>query len=1069
MNFEVDTGSAVSIIPVSVYKTHLSEYKIQNTSMTLKGYSGTRIKIVGTVDVPVTHYGQSKILPLIIAEDKGPCLVGRDWLDKLILDWRSVFSVQRVYAVDELLLDFPEIFDEAVSGIKNFKAQIRVKDGAQPIFHKARPVPYSLKGQVEKELHRLEKEGIISKVEHSDWAAPIVVVPKSDGSIRICGDYKVTVNRTVPDEPYPIPNTDDLFATLAGGEKFTKLDLSHAYSQLELDSNSMEYLTVNTHVGLYQFNRLAYGVSSAPAIFQGVMDRVLNGIEGVVCRIDDILITAPSDEEHIKRLTEVLNRLKTHNIKLKKEKCTFMNDRVTYMGHVIDKEGIHPTNEKVQAIQNAPTPTNVTELKSYLGLLNYYGAFLPDLSTILEPLHKLLRKNARWAWDKDCENSFVKTKELVLKCDLLVHYDSDKPLKLACDASAYGVGCVLSHIIDGEERPIAFGSRTMTSSEKNYSQLEREALAIIYGVKKFHKYLYGRRFVLVTDNKPLSTILGPKKGVPTLAAARLQRWALILSAYDYEIECRKSADHSNCDSLSRLPLEQRWPDENTDFEDSKDEDWEVYFAVRNDGVPISSREVASATRTDPILSRVYSYTMNGWPSYVKDPELKPYFVRRSELSTDHGVVLWGMRVVIPTKLRAGVLAELHEEHIGMSRMKSLARSYVWWPNMDTQIEDVVSHCQVCQSVRKSAQPAPLMPWEYASRPWQRIHVDFASFKQQSFLVVTDSYSKWLEVVPMKSTTSERTVEELRSMCASWGIPEVIVSDNGPQFISAEFREFTRRNGIRHKLIPPWHPSSNGAAERAVQVLKQALKTQVVDVGNSNLSLRHRLARFLFKYRTVPHTVTGESPSSLFMKRELRSRLTLLRPNQAENIHAKQKTLDASHMERKGRAYVVGDTVSVKKYSQGGKWVWESGVVRKVMGPLTYLVDVGYRNRFCHVNQMLKSKVMLPAVRTADTQIHVPSVESGKDGGCSTPITRSTSADDACNMGTDGIMADTREWEMGPQLSQLQGSVSDNNQGPLRTPQPSPVRAPQQVESPVTAEVGRRYPTRNRKPIVKMSL
>ena len=397
--------------------------------------------------------------------------------------------------------------------------------------------------------------GVISKIERNEWACPIVVVPKSDKTMRICGDYKVTVNRCIEEETYPLPNSEDLFATLAGGTLFSKLDLSHAYQQLELDENSKALLTVNTHKGLYQYNRLSYGVSSAPSIFQAVMDQILQDMPGVVCYLDDILISAKNKVEHLELLDKVLTRLEKYGVRVKLAKCEFMSSEVVYLGHRVDATGIHPTDDKISAIKEAPIPQNVTELRSFLGLVNYYHKFLPNMSTRLKPLYSLLQKGIPFVWSKECNQAFINCKQDLLRSNVLVHYDCNKEIRLACDASPYGLGAVISHVIDGHEKPIAYSSRTLTPAEKGYAQIEKEALSIIFGVTKFHKYLYGRRFTLVTDHKPLLAILGPKSAIPTLAAMRMQRWALRLLAYSYDIEYRRSEDHLNADCMSRLPLD----------------------------------------------------------------------------------------------------------------------------------------------------------------------------------------------------------------------------------------------------------------------------------------------------------------------------------------------------------------------------------------------------------------------------------------------------------------------------------------------------------------------------------
>ena len=284
------------------------------------------------------------------------------------------------------------------------------------------------------------------------------------------------------------------------------------------------------------------------------MEKVLQGIPGVVVYLDDILVTGRTEEEHLDHLREVLDWLKQHGLRVKRSKCRFLAPSVDYLGYRIDREGLHALPDKIAAMVEAPAPTNVTELRAFLGLVNYYGKFISQLSSVTYPLNRLLCKRAPWAWDKACQKAFVQLKSQLASTSVLVHYDMNLPLRLDCDASAYGVGAVLSHSFpDGTERPIAYASRTLNAAEKNYAQIEKEGLALVFGIKKFHKYIYGRRFTLVTDHKPLMSILGPKKSLPTLAAARLQRWAILLLGYQYNLEFRSSVQHSNADGFSRLP------------------------------------------------------------------------------------------------------------------------------------------------------------------------------------------------------------------------------------------------------------------------------------------------------------------------------------------------------------------------------------------------------------------------------------------------------------------------------------------------------------------------------------
>ena len=252
-----------------------------------------------------------------------------------------------------------------------------------------------------------------------------------------------------------------------------------------------------------------------------------------------------------------MKRLQEHGVGLKKEKCQFLQDSVEYLGHRIDAQGVHTSEMKLKAIVEAPKRRNVQELCSFLGLLNYYAKFIANLSSILHvhPLNNLLRANQRWVWTHACNRAFLVAKSKLMSAPVLAHYDPYLPIFMAGDASAYGVGAVISHVMpDGTERPVAFASRTLSPAECNYAQGEKEALPLIFGIRKFHQYLYGRTFTLVTDHKPLTTILGSKKGIPALSAARMQRWALLLSAYNYDIHFPPTQAHGNADGLSRLPV-----------------------------------------------------------------------------------------------------------------------------------------------------------------------------------------------------------------------------------------------------------------------------------------------------------------------------------------------------------------------------------------------------------------------------------------------------------------------------------------------------------------------------------
>uniref|UniRef100_H3B501 Uncharacterized protein n=1 Tax=Latimeria chalumnae TaxID=7897 RepID=H3B501_LATCH len=836
VSMQLDTGVSVLLVPEHIYKKCLGNCPLQPSWIQLTSYTGE-------VQAPVTYEGGSWTLPLMVVQGKRPALLGRNWLEKIRLNWNQVFTLSSKSGassdgLQKVLEKHAPLFQEGYGTITDFKVKIWVKEGATPIFHKSQPVLYALREAIEKELDRLERHSIISLIEQSEWAAPIVVVPKKDKSVRLCGNYKVTMNHCMEPEPYPLSY---LFATLASGKYFSKLDLYFANQQLELVPESEPFLTINTHKGLYRYQRLAYRVSTVPAIFQHTMDQILQGLNQVVWFLDDSLVTASTAEEHLAILDQVLARLQQYGVQVNRAKCQFL--------HEIDSQRLCPTEDKVAVIVNMPAPTNVTELRSFLGLLNYYGRLLANLSTLLQPHHELLQKDAKWNWS----------------------------LQLACDASPYGMGAVISYVLhSGEEHPIAF-------NQGPYLQIEREALSIIFGVKKFHKYLY--------------------------------RWKFTLP-YDYDIEYRRSHDHANADALSSV----------------EEDDLAVFQISRIEALLVDCQNIAEGTRRDPVLSKVLTFILNGWPNFTKDPTLRPFFDKKDQLSTDQGSILWGTRVVIPPKYY------LYDCHLRISQMKALAH----WPGLDQDIQNLVSQCAPCTLVWNQPAAMPLHPWSWATTPWEHIHIDYAKVDKQHFLVVIDVHSKWIEVFPTQVTTTEKTMSLLRHLFASYDLPRDLVSDNGPQFSSQEFKLFLKQDGVRYILSPPYYLASNGAAERAVQTFKKAWIKQSLHSVSANL----RLAHFLFTYHNTPHMVTECTPAELFLKQQPCTCLSLLKPDISRTMEKHQL------QQLKGRtAFPKQERVMVHDFCHP-KHLWIPGVVLETQGPLTYRVHVGDRVVHVQVDHLL---------------------------------------------------------------------------------------------------------------------
>ena len=407
MQMEVDTGAALSVISNSVYQDHWANREapaFQPTETSLTTYTGHKVSILGTISVPVVYKDQSEELTLYVVQGEGPSLLGRDWL-------RHLTSLSVPPTWHEVVESHADLFRDELGLVQGVTAKIHIDPQATPKFYRPRTVAYAKRAKIEQELARLERDKVIERVQFSDWAAPIVPVTKPDGSIRICGDYKLTVNGAAKLKSHPLPRIDDILASLAGGKSFTKLNLAHAYNQIPLDEEAKKYVVINTHKGLYKYNHLPFGIASAPSMFQRVIESILQDIPNVCVYLDDILVTGKTDEEHLHTLEEVLARLQAAGIRLHRNKCTFMAAVIEYLGYVISAGGIRPTNRKVNALKAAPAPSNVSQLKSFLGVVNYYSKFLPNLSSTLSPLYRLLQKRQAWCWGPEQQQAFETAKQ----------------------------------------------------------------------------------------------------------------------------------------------------------------------------------------------------------------------------------------------------------------------------------------------------------------------------------------------------------------------------------------------------------------------------------------------------------------------------------------------------------------------------------------------------------------------------------------------------------------------------------------------------------------------------------
>ncbi|XP_055604442.1 uncharacterized protein K02A2.6-like [Uranotaenia lowii] len=838
---------------------------------------------------------------------------------------------------------FPEVFSDTPGLCTKAKVKLTLKDGQSPVFRPKRPVAYAMYSAVDEELDRLEHANIITPVEYSAWAAPIVVVRKASGAIRICGDYSTGLNNALQANQYPLPLPQDIFAKLSNCVIFSKLDLSDAFLQVEVDESSRELLTINTHRGLYRYNRLSPGVKAAPGAFQQLVDTILAGLKNTLGYLDDVLIGGSNEEEHNRNLTAALKRFQEYGFTIKAEKCSFGSQQIKYLGHLIDRHGLRPDPAKIDVIRNLPPPTDVTGVRSFLGAINYYGRFDPAMRTLRYPLDELLKGNKQFNWSTY----------------------PDLPIVVSADASSVGVGATISHKFpDGSVKVIQHASRALTAAEQAYGQPDREGLALVFACTKFHKMLYGRSFTLQTDHAPLLRIFGSKKGIPTYTANRLQRWALQLLLYNFQIEYISTDKFGNADVLSRLINNHIKPDEDYIIASvNLEEDLGSVALNSAKQVPLNFKAVQGATQTDPVLGEVFRFIQNGWPKsrkVIPDQEVQRFFDRQDSLSIVQGCIMFAERIAVPSKFRNQCLQQMHKGHPGIQRMKAIARSFVYWPSLDADIVKFVSSCRPCAMVAKSPPLSPPQPWPKPEKPWQRVHVDYAGpIEGDYFLLLVDSFSKWVEIYKTSRTTSAATIGILRGIFARFGMPITLVSDNGSQFTSTEFAAFCVENAIEHLTTVPYHPQSNGQVERFVDTFKRSLRK----IREGKGTIQEALDTFLLTYRTTPNPVTGRSPADLIFGRPIRTCLELLRPPPRPNVEER-------HSEGNMRFFKQHDTVYVQIHSNN-TWRWADGVVLERVGRAMYNIWIE-DSRMCraHVNQM-RSRSIIPDVPVSSSNHILP--------------------------------------------------------------------------------------------------
>ena len=947
VTFLVDTGATVNLLPARYAN------KITPSKTTLKMWNQTEAPNLGTCKMSLTNplTKQTVVTDFIVCPDSYTAILGKQTSEKMDLIFINN-NFERVAAVspDNIVSKHPSVFDGnlgTIPGVHRLKTDPTVR----PIVMANRRVPIAVKARLKNELDRLTNLGVITPVNTpTPWVSQMVVAEKKSGDLRICIDPR-ELNKALVRERYTLPTLDDCLHELGKSTIFSKADLASGYWHISLDEESSLLTTFQTPFGRYRWLRLPFGTSVSSEIFQRKLLEALHGLPGVVCVADDVLIHGRTTEEHDHNLEKFLERCETTGIKLNQTKLELRMQNVTFMGHIISKDGLATDPEKVRAITEFPRPETLEQLRRFIGMVNYLARYVPRLADIVQPLTNLLKIDVLWQWSSAQEEAFSKIKEAIAAAPTLQYYDPSKELTLENDASDYGIGTALLQ----EGKPVAFASRSLSASERNYAQIEKEMLAVVFGLEKFHQYTYGRQLMIVTDHKPLVSI---SKKPLSKAPKRLQALLLRTQVYTFDLIYRPGKDLVLSDTLSRAPLKDILPGEKV-----------IVNMVSNlQDTPFNTDRlqcIRTATAADKTLSALADVLRTGWPDNKRDlpTALLPYFSYRDELTTQDGIVLRGDRVTIPSSMRPEMIEKVHAGHLGINSCLRRARDLIFWPGMSKEIRQYVESCDTCASNMCQQSPEPILLHDIPSLPWKKIGTDLFAIEGRNYLVTSDYFSNFIEVDYLPETSASTVISKLKHHFARHGIPDTVISDCGSQFTSDTFAKFSKDWNFRHIKSSPGHHNANGEAESAVKIVKRIFTKCRANKEDPYLGLlNHRNtpteglntspAQRLFARRTDSHLPCIQSKLKHITMNDdsAAAKKSARRKNAVDNINQRRRELPPLN---------VGDPVRMQPFDTTKQW--RSATVTRRLAKRTYEVTTGsgkyYRRNRVHLRP---SKIRTPS-------------------------------------------------------------------------------------------------------------
>lgn len=786
---------------------------------------------------------------------------------------------------------------EKLTFTHKIKHNIRTSDNI-PIHTKSYKYPQIFETEIQDQVKKMLKDGIIRE-SISPYTSPVWVVPKkSDASgkkkFRLVIDYRKLNEKTISDK-YPIPEITEILDKLGKTCYFSTIDLVSGFHQIQLADEDVEKTAFSVNSGKYEFTRMPFGLKNAPATFQRVMDCILREFLGKCCLVymDDVIIFSSSLEEHKKDLMKVLKKLKEANLKIQLDKCEFFKKEVQYLGHTVSEEGVKPNTDKIEIIRKWPTPKTEKDIRQFLGTLGYYRRFIKDFAKLVKPLTALLRKNSDFIISPETAECFEKCKKLLTMDPILIYPDFTKEFILTTDASDYAIGAVLSQGPVGKDRPIAYASRTLNNTEENYSTTEKEFLAIVWAVKHFRPYLYGRKFKLFTDHQPLTYSMSD-------ANRRIIRGKMALEEFDYELIYKPGSQNIVADALSRIKPDEIHANEQNENEPSSEDDNDletVHSAETSDDFFIwCTEKPINCFRTQIIfkISHIDSIVHEEiFPKYHRFIIMKPEYTEadiveilkgylnprgvsclkipisliqlvqetyRKHFTNNKFKVFVSEKILLDIRLddeKDAIVRETHEAaHRGLKENKMQILQNFFFPEIERKLRTFVSSCHICKKSKYDRKPPKLIQKStFGSKQFERVHMDIFFMKGQKWLTIVDSFSKFANITPLPTRTIIDIKHAFSEHVRHFGRPQTIVCDQEPAFTSIDFVGFLNELGIEIHFAS--NSNSNGIVERFHSTLIELYRT--LKSKYSELTLNDQMNIITDIYNNTFHSATKRKP------------------------------------------------------------------------------------------------------------------------------------------------------------------------------------------------------------------